>query len=92
MVGAGFLDDRLVEARIEVGADGLDRLDAALAQQLQHLAMNQLDAFAERVGVAAGRRLQRALEVVDDRQQLGQRARPSAHSACSRRSRSTRLR
>ena len=60
--------------RIELGADGLDRLDAALAQQVQHLLVDQLDALAVRVGIAAGRRLQRALEVVDDRQQLVERS------------------
>jgi hypothetical protein len=32
--------------------------------------VNELDAFVERIGGARGRRLQRALEVVEDRQQI----------------------
>ena len=34
---ARLLDDRLVEVRVEVGAERLDRRDAALAQQVEHL-------------------------------------------------------
>ena len=69
---AGLVDHRLVEVRIEVGAERLDGRDAALAQQVEHLLVDQLDALAKRVGLGRGR-LQRALEVVDDRQQISAR-------------------
>ena len=65
------MDDCLVEVRIEVGAERVDRGHPALAQEVQHLLVDQLDALAQRVGVR-GRRLQGALEVVHDRENLGQ--------------------
>ena len=63
LVGHGLMD-----VRVEVHAERLDRPDAALAQHVLHLAVNQLHPFAQRI--LLGRGLQRALEVVDDRQQV----------------------
>ncbi len=75
MIGAAFLGDRLVITGIELRADGVDRLHAALAQQFDHLLMNEFDALPEPLGLGARRRLQGALEVVDDGQQVADRIR-----------------
>ena len=88
-----FVRDGLVIVRIEVGAERLDRPDAALAQDLEQLPMDQLDAAAIGLGAfGAGVGLERALEIVDERQELRRsgRRRPPPTTLC--RSRSIRLR
>ena len=68
------MDDRLVVARIEVDTRRLDCLHASLAQQLEHLLMNQFNTFTKALDILARRCLQGAFEIVDDGQQAGQRA------------------
>ena len=70
MLAAEFVHHRLVEARVEVGAHRPDRLHATLAEQLLHLQVDQLDALSIDLGVAAVTRVERALQVVDDGQEL----------------------
>ena len=72
MIVARLVNHGLVHVRVEVGAERVDQRDAALAQQVEHLLVDQLDAACDCLGVTAGRRLQRTLEVVDDWQQLEQ--------------------
>ena len=68
---AGSCDTAMMEVRIEIRAERLDRLDAALAQRFEQLLVDQLDAAPDRLGrLAAGVGLERALHVVDERQQL----------------------
>ena len=63
-----------MDVRVEIGAERLDRRDAALAQQVEQLPVDQLDARAvarERGGrIGCRRRGERALEVVDERQHV----------------------
>ena len=81
-----------MEVRIEVRAERFDRLHAALAQDLEQLTVDELDAAAIGVrAVSAGLGLQRALEIVDERQQIANDVAVTA-SAMLCRSRSTRLR
>ena len=65
--GHFLVGDRLVQVRIEVGAQRVDHGDAALLQQIGELPLNQLEAGL--VGLGLRRRLgcQRAIEIVDDR-------------------------
>ena len=65
--------DRLMMVRIEIGAQRLDGPDAPLPQDLHQLPLDQFDAAAIGLGpLAAGIGLERALEVVDQRQQLAE--------------------
>ena len=43
--GLGLVDHGLVEVWIEVCAERLDRSDAAFAQEIEHLLVDQLDAL-----------------------------------------------
>ena len=72
MLGARLVHHRLVHVRIEVGAERVDRPHALLAQQVVQLGVNQLDALAVRGAAVAGVDGQRAVEIVDDEQQLQQ--------------------
>ncbi len=66
-----LVSDRLMKVRIEIGPERLDRLDAALAQDVEELAMDELDALA--IGfraVGAGIGLQRPFEIVDERKEI----------------------
>ena len=70
MTGAVFLRDGLVEVRIEVLADRLDRLHALTAEDVVQLGIDELDAlFVRRV-----RRFDtaREIEVIDDGEQVEQ--------------------
>ena len=58
-----------MDVRIEVGAQRVDRADAAFLQFRMQFGVNELDAFAVRVRLRPGLHRQRAIEVVDDRQQ-----------------------
>ena len=46
MLVARLVNDGLVDVRVEVGAERFDGLHAALAQQVEHLLVDQLDALA----------------------------------------------
>ena len=59
-----------MQVGIEVGAERLDGLDAALLQQVVQLGVNQLDAFPVGRAAFAGVDRQRAVEIVDDEQQF----------------------
>ena len=60
-----------MQVRIEVRANGFDRLDPALAQEVCHLTMDQLDAAPVRIRtLGPGLRGERALQVVHQRQQI----------------------
>ena len=64
--------DGLVQVRIEVGAERLDGRDAALLQKFRELALDQFEAGLERLRLRRRRRGERAIEVVDDRQQVAE--------------------
>ena len=51
MVRTRFVHDGLMDVRIEVGAERLDRTHAVLPQQVVQLRVNQLDALAVAVGL-----------------------------------------
>ena len=80
---ARFARHGLMDMRIEIGAERLDRRDALLPQQFQELTADQLDAGAIRgqrrgriVGVLRIRgRAERALEIVEQRQDVEEQIR-----------------
>ena len=60
-----------MKVRIEVRAERVDRLHAALAQRLDQLLVNELDAAPDRTGrLGAGVGLERPVHVVDEREQF----------------------
>src|SRR4051812_18210295 len=61
---------RLVHVRVERVALRLDRLDAGARERALELAVHEPDALDERVAVALRRDAERALEVVDDGEDL----------------------
>src|SRR4026207_1629534 len=69
MRGARLVDHSLVEVWIEVSSQRLDGCDPAVAQGIEPLLWDYLDAFSQRVRLRR-RRLQGALEVVQNRQEL----------------------
>ena len=69
MLGAGFVRNRLMDSWVEVGADRLDGRDTPLAQEIEQLPVDDLDALSIRVGpLALELHAERALEIVDRRQ------------------------
>ena len=80
---AGFARHGLMEMRVEIGAERLDRRDAPLPQQVMELPADQLDAGAigcQRRGRIAGvlrvrGRAERALEIVEQRQDVAEQVR-----------------
>ena len=64
------MHDGLVDVRIELGAERVDRLHAVAAQEIVQLAVNQLDALAVRGAAFAGVDGHRAIEIVNHREQV----------------------
>ena len=88
----GLVRDRLVKCGIEVGADASIGGTPRLRSSLEQLTVNQLDAAAIGLGaLGAGVGLERALQIVDERQQSVSRS-AAAASVTAWRSRSMRLR
>jgi hypothetical protein len=70
MLGTRLVHHGLVHVRIEVGAHRFERPYLVLAEQIVQLRVNQLDAFAVRSRFRTRIDRQRAIEVVDDEQQI----------------------
>jgi hypothetical protein len=67
--GALFVGDRLVDPGIELRSHGLDGRDATLHEEILELLVDQLHAAAEGRRILAPWGAERALEIVDDREQ-----------------------
>ena len=72
MFGAHFLQDGLVDVRVEIGPERLDRPDAVLAEQVVELRVDELDALPVAGRTLAALDRQRTIEVVDDEQDFAQ--------------------